>query len=74
MKVDKRITAALIFAILVQTASALVWAGHAAERLVVVEREVEANRGSAERLARVETELKAMRNQLDRIERKIDKP
>lgn len=71
---DKRITLALLFAILVQTGGALLWAGAAAERLAMVEHEVQIQRGAAERLARVEAELQAMRSQLDRIERKIDTP
>ncbi len=72
MRFDKRVTFAFVFALLVQTGGALIWAGAAAERLAMVETEVKTQRDTAERLVRVETELKAMRSQLDRIERKID--
>ena len=72
MKVDRRIALGVIFAVLVQTAGALMCTGAAAQRLEVLERDVAEQRGAAERLVRVETELAAMRAQLDRIERKID--
>lgn len=72
MKVDRRLALGVIFAVLVQTAGALMWTGAAAQRLEVLERDVAEQRGAAERLVRVETELAAMRAQLDRIERKID--
>jgi len=72
MKVDRRVTLALVFAVFVQTAGALVWAGAAGERLSMVEHEVDERRGVAERLARLEAELESVRLQLDRIERKID--
>ena len=72
MKVDRRLALGVIFAVLVQTAGALMWTGAAAQRLEVLERDVAEQRGAAERLVRVETELAAMRAQLDRIDRKID--
>lgn len=72
MKIDRRMTLALAFAVFVQTAGALVWAGGAGERLSMVEHEVNERRDVAERLARLETELGSVRMQLDRIERKID--
>ncbi len=72
MKIDRRVTLALVFAVFVQTAGALVWAGAAGERLSMVEHEVDERRGVAERLARLEAELESVRLQLDRIERKID--
>ena len=72
MTFDKRIALGVIFALFVQTAGALMWAGAAAQRLEIVEQEVAAQKGVSERLARVETELAAMRKQLDRIERKVE--
>ncbi|MEO9971740.1 MAG: hypothetical protein ABJG15_18230 [Hyphomonadaceae bacterium] len=72
MKIDRRVTLALIFAVLMQTAGALVWAGGAGERLSAVEHEIDERRDVAERLARLETELGSVLMQLDRIERKID--
>ena len=72
MKIDRRVTLALVFTVFVQTAGALVWAGAAGERLAMVEHEVDERRDVAERLARLEAELDSVRMQLDRIERKID--
>lgn len=72
MKMDKKVALGLIFALCVQTGGALLWTGAAAQRLDMVEHEIEMKRNTAERLVRVETQLAAMRNQLDRIERKID--
>ncbi|MEM9668817.1 MAG: hypothetical protein AAF950_07805 [Pseudomonadota bacterium] len=72
MKYDRRISLAVIFAVFVQTAGALVWAGSASERLAMVENEIDQSRDVVERLARLEAELEAVRHQLDRIERKID--
>lgn len=72
MTFDRRIALGVIFALFVQTAGALMWAGAAAQRLEIVEQEVAAQKGVSERLARVETELAAMRKQLDRIERKVE--
>ena len=72
MTVDKRLALGVIFAVLMQTAGALMWTGAAAQRLEILERDVFEQKGALERLARVETELIAMRGQLTRIERKID--
>ncbi len=69
---ERKISLALVFAILVQSAGALVWAGAAGERLSVLERRAETDRPITERLARVEAELEAVRAQLDRIERKVE--
>ena len=73
MKVDRKVTIALIFAVFMQTAGALMWMGAAAERLDVLERDVEAQRGVPERLARLEAEISVIRNQLDRIEGKVER-
>ncbi|MEE9381419.1 MAG: hypothetical protein V3V03_08435 [Hyphomonadaceae bacterium] len=72
MKVEGKITLALIFAVITQTTGALIWAGSAQERLSSLERSAIERRPVAERLARVETELEAVRAQLDRIEHKIE--
>lgn len=72
MNFEKKITLAFVLAVLVQTGGALVWAGSAAERITVLERNVEAGRPVGERLARVEAELGAVRAQLDRMERKLE--
>ncbi len=72
MKVEGKITLALIFAVITQTTGALIWAGSAQERLSSLERSTIERRPVVERLARVETELEAVRAQLDRIEHKIE--
>jgi hypothetical protein len=72
MNFEKKITLGFVMAVLVQTGGALVWAGAAAERITVLERNDEAGRPVGERLARVEAELGAVRAQLDRMERKLE--
>ncbi|MEL7482456.1 MAG: hypothetical protein AAGJ29_12955 [Pseudomonadota bacterium] len=72
MTVDRKISYALVFAIVVQAAGALTWAGASSQRLQSIEQEVQLRRGLIERLARLEAEVEGMRMQLDRIERKID--
>lgn len=69
--IEKKVSAALLFALAVQTSGALVWAGSAAERIAVLEERIEYARPMSERLARVEAELEAVRAQLDRIESKV---
>jgi len=71
--IERKLTAAFVLALAVQTGGALMWAGAAAQRIEVLEDRVEAARPVAERLARVETELEAMRAQLDRIENKVER-
>lgn len=73
MRVDRRLTLALLFAIFLQTGGAMMWAGSAAERLDAVEREVEFRRVYLSRITRLETEIKGLGAQLDRIERKLDR-
>jgi sensor domain CHASE-containing protein len=72
MEIEKKVTAGLILAILVQTGGALVWAGAAAERISTVETELADRRTVSERLARVEAVLDGARGQLDRIERRME--
>lgn len=72
MKLDQKITLALLLTILLETAGALLWAGAAAQRLEAVERQADAGAGIAERLARLEAELAAVRAQLDRMERRLE--
>lgn len=71
--IERKLTAAFVLALAVQTVGALMWAGAAAQRIEVLEDRVEAARPVAERLARVETELEAVRAQLDRIENKVER-
>lgn len=72
MSFDRRLTIGIVFAVAVQSAGVLLWAGAAAERVETLEERVRESRPVAERLARVEAELGAVRVQLDRIERKME--
>ncbi|MGD9966980.1 MAG: hypothetical protein AB7T59_10695 [Hyphomonadaceae bacterium] len=72
MKVDPRITLALILALMLETAGGLIWAGRAAARLEEVERAVATQPEVAERLARLEEQLAEARRSLNRIERRLD--
>lgn len=74
MKLDRKFTAALAFAVFIETTGGLLWAGAAAERLSVLEAEIARARPVSERLARVEGELVAIRASLVRIERKLEAP
>jgi hypothetical protein len=72
MKIDPRITLALIFALFLETAGGLIWAGRAAARLDEVERAVATQPEVAERLARLEVQVADARQSLARIEGKLD--
>ena len=71
--IDKKITWALIFAIVVESASVFAWAGGIAERLKDVEMRSAAQSELAVRLARVEVQLELAAAQLARIEKKLDR-
>ena len=71
--IDKRITLALLFAMVIETAGALMWTGRAAARLDEVERRQNAEAGVAERLARIETELADVRAMLERLDRRTER-
>ncbi len=73
LAVDPRITFALIFALFLETAGGLIWAGRAAARLEEVERAVATQPEVAERLARLEEQVGDARRALARIERKLDR-
>lgn len=72
MKIDPRITLALIAALFLETAGGLIWAGRAAARLDEVERAVATQPEVAERLARLEEQVAEARRALARIERRLD--
>jgi type VI protein secretion system component VasK len=74
MKIDPRITLALILALFLETAGSLIWAGRAAARLDEVERAAAAAPEVSERLARLEEQVAEARRSLDRIERRLDRP
>ncbi len=73
MTFDTRIGAALIFAILLQSATALLWAGRAAARLDDLEQRLELQRPVAERLARLEAQMGLAQESLHRIEARVEK-
>jgi len=73
MTIDPRITFALIFALFLETAGGLIWAGRAAARLEEVERAVATQPEVAERLARLEEQIADARRSLARIEARLDR-
>lgn len=72
MKLDARVTLALILALFLETAGGLIWAGRAAARLDEVERAVATQPEVAERLARLEEQVSDARRSLSRIEARLD--
>lgn len=72
IKIDQRVTLALIAALFLETAGGLIWAGRAAARLEEVERAVATQPEVAERLARLEEQVAEARRALARIERRLD--
>ena len=72
MKIDPRITLALIFALFLETAGGLIWAGRAAARAAASARAVATQPEVAERLARREVQVADARQSLARIEGKLD--
>ena len=72
MKIDPRLTLALIVALFLESAGGLIWAGRAAARLGEVERAVAMQPEVAERLARLEEQIADARRSLARIERRLD--
>jgi short subunit dehydrogenase-like uncharacterized protein len=73
MKLDLRVTAALLFAMFAQTGGALVWAGRASARLDEVEARLDVQRPVVERLARLETQMAQVQASLARIEDRMEK-
>lgn len=69
---ERKISLAIIVALAVQAASALIWAGAAAERIDGLERQMANHRPTVERLARLEARLEGVQDQLARIEDKVD--
>lgn len=72
--IERKIGAAVVFALVVQSASTLLWIGAAAERIQVLEQQVAETRPQVERLARMEAQLEAVQAQLKRIETKVERP
>ncbi|MFN3558106.1 MAG: hypothetical protein ACK4UQ_02370 [Brevundimonas sp.] len=72
MGTTRKIPAALITALVVQTIGGLVWAGGAAARIATLEDRVAEQRLVAERLARLEALGEATRAAVDRIEHRLE--
>lgn len=72
IRLERKVPLAVVLTLVAQTGAGLMWAGAAEERLVQVERRVEAGAGAPERLARVEAQIDAVRDQLKRMEGKLD--
>ena len=68
----KRMSVALIVALVVQTIGGLVWAGGAAARIATLEERVGEQRLVAERLARLEEQGVATRAAVARIETRLE--
>lgn len=71
-KLDRTITLSIVFAIFMQTAGALIWAGSAEARLAAVEQRVLEAPRLTERLARLEEQMIMARASLQRIEKRLD--
>lgn len=69
--IERKLTLAVVVAVVLESAGVLMWAGAATERLKEVEVRVAAQAEMAERLARVEVHLEQAAAQLDRIEEKV---
>jgi hypothetical protein len=69
---EMKISVAVGAAVVAQGATALIWAGAAAERLAALERRAGATIELLERTARLEEQVAAARASLIRIETKID--
>ncbi len=70
--IDRKITLALILALIVESAGVFMWAGATAERLDELEARVSSQAVMVERLARVEVQLEQANAQLKRIAQKVD--
>ena len=72
LPLERKITLAVLVALIVQVIAGLIWTGGAIERLTSLEEASEISRASEVRLARVETRLETMSKQLDRIETRLE--
>jgi hypothetical protein len=70
---DRKLPAALIAAVVLQSAGALFWAGSAAERISVLEKTASNNQAAIERVAVLEEQVTTIKQTLDRIEAKLDR-
>jgi len=70
--IDRKITLALILALIVESAGVFAWAGGTGERLKEVELRLVSQSARAKRLARVEAKLELAAAQMTRIEQKLE--
>lgn len=68
----RKIPAAVVAALAVQTVCGLVWAGGAAARIASLEERLGEQRLVAERLARLEEQSLATRAAVERVERRLE--
>ena len=68
----KKVSAAVIAALVVQAIAGLMWAGAAAARIEALEQKVGEQRQVTERLARLEEQSLALRATMDRIEWQLE--
>jgi hypothetical protein len=71
-KIDRRISIALIISLLVQIASALIWATQLDARVSHMEQQVISNNGLNEKFARLDERLDDMKQNLDGIKHQLD--
>ncbi|MBL4595449.1 MAG: hypothetical protein JKX99_02610 [Robiginitomaculum sp.] len=71
-RLSRQLGLAVIATVVLQGATALLWAGRAAERITQLEIRVASQQDVAERLARLETHMVQTRQSLTRIESQLD--
>lgn len=72
MKVDMKITAAVILALVLESATVFLWAGQVSARLGEMERRLAAVEPANERLARIEAQVADLHASLARIETRLE--
>jgi len=71
-RMERSVTLGVVFALVMQTGGALIWAGAAGERLNRLEADAELHGSTSERLARLEEQIGQARDALTRIERRLE--
>ena len=72
LRVDMRLTLAVVVTISIQLAAALLWAAHVDERVMILEKKTEMLPDANIQLARMEERLDGVRKDTDYIKRKLD--
>jgi hypothetical protein len=70
--IEKKLTLAVIRAVILESSGVLIWAGAASARLKEMEVRVAAQAGLSDRLARVEVRLELAAAQLERIADRLE--